>query len=517
MPDRTVFLVEKDTASLGFALGMAVIGGNSATVSLLPTSDEEFEKSFKVFIHEIGHTIGGGHEAGAESTRNEPDARAYRCNGGTIMQSVNSAITQLVFSSPNVMIDGQYCGVAGEADNVRAMNAYIEAGRTFEQGYVRTGEVSFASTSFFANEADGVATVALERSGDVSGSAVVMLQVFDDSASYPADYPAWQYRVEFEEGQTTANVDVTLIADAFDEGNETATLKLAYPSRVNVSADTATLTIIDGIAGNAGELEVDVASTVVEGDDIIITLNRVNGSDGELVADVQAFAKTWEDANFAKYVYDYNRYDENVVFADGETSKTIRVATIDDDVPEYTETLSVLVTSAVNVANADTTVSMLDNENGGAYGMFSLSLVTTGEISDTDGSVELKVSRTGGDAAVTVDLEIVLGNSNAFTLAELDQTSLAFEDGEVEKTVTVKLNDYTGTAVSSINLSIRMTSSTDGIIETGQQDVTFAVKTLQATSTPQQPSTGGESGGGSMAWILMFMAPLLYIRRKYSV
>ena len=517
-PDRTVFIVDKDTASLGFVIGSAVVGGNYATVTLDDSvSDSELNISLKTFVHELGHTLTADHEVGNAGERSDPDARAYECNGGTVMQSMNDNIDHFLFSNPAIIVGDAYCGESGVADNARAINAYLEDPLSFERGQVRNGEVSFTAKSYTVDETDGVGTVSLSRTGDLTDTAVVMLQVFDGTATYPSDFPKWQYQVEFEVGQATVDVDVAVIADAFSEGEETATLKLAYPSRADVTADTATLRINDGDSGTPGTFEIVTASSVVEGDDIEVTINRLKGSDGELVADVKIFAKTWEDMNVASYIYDYDRFDSKVVFADGETTKVITVPTIDDDEAENTEMLSVMVTSNVGVENGDVDVSLLDNENGGAYGQFTISLETSGEIEDTDGAVTLTVSRTGGDAAVEVNLEIVAGNFNSFTLAELEQSSVAFAEGEMQKTVQVILNDYTG-SVSSRDVTVRLTSSTEGVVENGQQDVTFTVKLNQSTATSQQPSTGGNTGGersgGSMSWIFLLLVPLLFVRQK---
>lgn len=99
-----------------------------------------------------------------------------------------------------------------------------------------------------------------------------------------------------------------------------------------------------------------------------VTINRTNGSDGELTADLSAWGvEQRRDATLDK---DYQLPVTSVTFADGDTSpQTITLPLINDNIPEYPELLQLNLNDGNQGANltnpAIATVEIFDNETFG--------------------------------------------------------------------------------------------------------------------------------------------------------
>jgi len=139
------------------------------------------------------------------------------------------------------------------------------------------GTVQFSATSIQANESDGVATITIQRSGDFANAASVGI-VFTHGTATASDFSLAANAVSWAAGDgAPKTVDVTLISDGNNEGNETAHFTLTNASGDTLGSNSEIeLQILEGAAIN-GTLTTPMQK-------ILTTLNNICGgqNSGEL-------------------------------------------------------------------------------------------------------------------------------------------------------------------------------------------------------------------------------------------
>jgi hypothetical protein len=115
-----------------------------------------------------------------------------------------------------------------------------------------TSLIQFGSTNFFADEAGGHVDITVIRQGNISNTASVNFNTFDQSAagraSQKSDYELALGKVTFNPGETLKTFRILLVDDNFVEGDEVIDLALSNPSGAGLglgSPNTATVTILD--------------------------------------------------------------------------------------------------------------------------------------------------------------------------------------------------------------------------------------------------------------------------------
>jgi uncharacterized protein (TIGR03118 family) len=115
-----------------------------------------------------------------------------------------------------------------------------------------TSLVQFATDEFVINEGNGHIDITVTRAGDVSGSATVNFNTFDEfvtgHASQKSDYEIALTKLSFAPGETSKTVRILLVNDVFVEGDEVVSLALSNPTGTGVglgSPNVAELKITD--------------------------------------------------------------------------------------------------------------------------------------------------------------------------------------------------------------------------------------------------------------------------------
>jgi hypothetical protein len=109
--------------------------------------------------------------------------------------------------------------------------------------------IQFSGPNYTAGEGDGRANITITRSGDTSSGASVSFATSDGTAKEGRDYTAAYGLLNFTPGETSKNVTVLIVENAFVDGNRTVNLTLSNPSGENLGAQsTAVLTINDNDA-----------------------------------------------------------------------------------------------------------------------------------------------------------------------------------------------------------------------------------------------------------------------------
>jgi uncharacterized protein (TIGR03118 family) len=174
-----------------------------------------------------------------------------------------------------IEIDELWALQFGNGGNGGDLNTlYFTAGPAEEEhglfGSIKKTEVSatsliqFATDEFVISEGSGHIDVTVTRAGDVSGSATVNFNTFDESqpehASQKSDYEISLSTITFDPGETSKTVRILIVNDSFVEGDETINLALSNPTGDGVglgSPNTAEITVTDNdvIAPTANEID----------------------------------------------------------------------------------------------------------------------------------------------------------------------------------------------------------------------------------------------------------------------
>ena len=297
-------------------------------------------------------------------------------------------------------------------------------------------------------------TIAAETGGEMVFSVVltsrtestvtVDYETVDVTATAGSDYLSTLGTLTYAPGETAKSVAVTLLQDTVAEGDEVLTLSLddAKNARLGASGDgtirdggAPTLRIADATAAEAsGALEFVVTASGAAAREMRVDYATRDGT--------------------ATAGQDYTETQGTLVFAVGETTKTIRVpVAMDSQDDEGLETLTVVLSGAVNATLADSEA--------------------TGTISDTalprlsvsDVSVE-----EGDDAVFAVSLTAAAAQDVSFRYRTADGTATAGAD-YTEASGSLRI------PAGETSASIMVSTAEDGLDE--DEEETFEVRLEQ--------------------------------------
>ena len=239
--------------------------------------------------------------------------------------------------------------------------------------------------------------------------------------------------ITFIAGETEKTVEVATVQDEVNEGDETFTVTLSDPSGATLGRNSsATVTIADDDAEPVASV---ADATVTEGGKARVTVSL----DRPSVKDVTV---SWSVTDGTAGSGDHSgpSAPQAITFKAGETSKTVEVATVQDEVSEGDETFTVTLSSPSGATlgqDATATVTIRDDEPP----VMSVADATVTE---------------GGTAQVTLSLNrpvqkyiIVWWSVADGTAGSGDhsgpsaQQFVLFEPGETEKTIRIGTTDDT--------------------------------------------------------------------------
>lgn len=224
------------------------------------------------------------------------------------------------------------------------------------------GELQFALANYSVSENGSTLQISVARTGTVGSAAGVTVKSVEGTATAGNDFKAVSTALAWTGGDSEAKtVNISITDDATTEGAETFTLQLQNPTGDTVGATgTTTITIADYEEGTLQFSATSFAADESAGT-ATITINRVNGSNGAVGITV----KTTDDS--AKSGSDYEALDLAVSFADGETSASVPLTVIDDDLAELSEsltlTLSAISGGAILGADKTATLTITDSDS----------------------------------------------------------------------------------------------------------------------------------------------------------
>lgn len=216
-----------------------------------------------------------------------------------------------------------------------------EIGNCVAIGPVSAGVFGFSQVGFYGYEEDGEIVISITRSGGTFGNTTVQLTTEPQSAIAGQDYVAVVRTVSFGPGDVIKTTTVPLIQDAFVEGLENFIVRLSN------ATGGATVSPVDITLANILQRDPNVLR--VDGDDIGVA----EPASGEVMAVFTVTMDDHEGDRTLSYVTDdgtalagsdYTAASGTLVFATGETTKTVSVPVKADGIMEDPETFSLVLT-----------------------------------------------------------------------------------------------------------------------------------------------------------------------------
>jgi Ca2+-binding RTX toxin-like protein len=178
------------------------------------------------------------------------------------------------------------------------------------------------------------------------GIVSVTLTPTNAIATAPSDYNSTPITVNFANGETTKTVTIPIVNDTIYELNESVNLTLSNPTNGATlgTQKTSVLTIVDNDLANAPKISVNNPATVIEGINAnsVFTINISSGSPYPISVNYSTANQT------AIAGSDYTATNGTLTFAAKETSKTISVPILNDNLSELNETFILKLTNPIN-------------------------------------------------------------------------------------------------------------------------------------------------------------------------
>lgn len=267
---------------------------------------------------------------------------------------------------------------------------------------VKTGIVAFSSPTYSVaeNTKTHLAKITVTRSSGSEGAASVDFAATPATAS-ALDFVPTKGTLSFAPGETSKSFNVAILDDSLIEGTETVKLSLSNPKGTALGLSSAVLNIVDN--EKAPSLRISDAK-VVEGNKgttnavFTVTLSAPSAQK------VQVGFATANGSAIAPG--DYGSQSGTLLFAPGQTSKTITVRVVGDTLPEADETFKVNLSSPVGATLADAQgIGTIVNDDKSAFAI-------DGQITDKAGKpiegVTVSASRT-----TPTNSPIVVAKTNA--------------------------------------------------------------------------------------------------------
>ena len=281
------------------------------------------------------------------------------------------------------------------------------------------------------NEGDEVqlanVTVALSES---SASAVsVDYATSDDTAIAGEDYQATRGTVSFNPSETTKTIEIPIVGDSIDEGDEAFEVQLSNPDGITLSEDTAVVSIIDDdeppeIA--TGDVVVNEATSST---DFTVTLN--NPSSRNVTVD---FA-TADGAAVAGS--DYQATSGTLTFEPGEVSKTVTVAVTEDNLDESDESFFLNLDNAANATiNSPQAKATITDDDDAPLATIDGISVTEGDDGTTGAFFTVNLDNPSGQE-ISIDYATSDKTATAGTDYVAQTGTLTFEPSETSKTIEI--------------------------------------------------------------------------------
>jgi hypothetical protein len=339
--------------------------------------------------------------------------------------------------------------------------------------YPNSGALEFSQTTYAVSEGSASVSMTVLRSGGSAGEVSVDFAFADASAVASVDYEGDAGTLVFADRELSKMITASIIDDAVHEGSEAFRATLSNVQGVGASlgaAFSAEVTIQDNdSAPVAGAISLASSTLYVDEDAgaASIQLRRTGGSGGE----VSVRYETLDGSAVAST--DYTAGSDTVLFADGETLKTISVPVTDNAAFNADKTFRLVLTNttggAVLVEPFVAQVHIVNDDAAPAAGVFEFA-VAEQRVSESSEVVQITVNRNYGSAgSASVTLRSVNDTATPSSDYQAINQQLVFADGQVaidaalallddstyegDESLTLELVSPVGGALGNVNTS----------------------------------------------------------------
>lgn len=297
-----------------------------------------------------------------------------------------------------------------------------------------TVQLSAATISVGEGEATAAVTVTLAAAS--SRTIFVDYETTSGTAVTGADYTPISGTLAFAPGETNQALAVVLLDDMLDEEDENFTIAIGNPVNATLGTpDSTQVTIIDN--DPYPSIQLTVPATVVSENDgtATLTVTLSTASAKTVQVDYETTAGTATAGN------DYMPLSGTLIFAPGETGKTLSVLVLADLLHEGDESFALSIADPVNATLGTPHTATITIQDGNLLPSLQLS------------NANLAVDELDTTATFTVTLSMasaqpiqVSYNTTAVTASENDdytpiRGTLTFAPGETRKALSVTLWD----------------------------------------------------------------------------
>jgi hypothetical protein len=313
------------------------------------------------------------------------------------------------------------------------------------------------------------------------------------TAAAPGDFATASGTLTFNPEDTTENVVVNVVKDAFAEPAETFTVVLSTPTNASIADGTGTGTI-NNDDGPAATLSI-ADDTTPESEAAVFTITLSQASAQAVTVQVST------SPDDATPTADYDPAGATKTITAGSTSTTFTVPIVDDTIDEPSEDFDVTLSNATNAAIADGSAvgTITDDDDTPSI---SVGDVTAGESSGT-ATVGLTLSN-----ARSVDVTVHYATANGTAETE-DYTSTSgtatFTAGSTSTSFGVPI---TSDSVDEASETVAITLSTptnatiadgDGVLTITDDDAAPTVSIADVTAIEGDAGTTGASFGVTLS------------------
>ncbi len=325
---------------------VTITGDAGATLSVADAEAPEGAGAIVFTVTLTGRPSSQVTVAYATSNGTATAGQDYTSTSGTLTFAAGAAGTRTV--SVPVTDDSD-----GEENETFTLTLSGEANATLAvataTGTILDDDAGFAVTGERVAETAGEIVFTVTRQGSTSDPASVSYATRDGTALAGSDYTARTGRITFARGESSKTVSVPVTNDLLDEPDEeTFTFRLSGPAGTVIAAGkgTAAGVIDDDDRTPRLFFEFLLQSAEESAGPISFTV-KLSAASGRRV---EVDYTTRETPGQAKAGSDFTAVDGTLVFAPGETEKTITVQLVDDDVAESVETFGLVLHDAVNAS-----------------------------------------------------------------------------------------------------------------------------------------------------------------------
>jgi hypothetical protein len=337
-----------------------------------------------------------------------------------------------------------------------SLNRFVAVGESI---IVRTDDpiLSFSPSTYDVTEGTLTRNVTVTRTGPLTSPVGVDYATIEETALAGQDYTAKAGRLTIGAGQSSGTIAIPILNDTVDEIDETFSVTLSNPpAGIFLGVDWADVHIHDN--DNGGTIELGVESLqVTEGKlPVKAKVSVIRAGTPPLAGGVGVTFSTFSGT--ATPGEDYTEVIKTLTFPAGATTVSTDVEILPDTLDENDEVFGVKIVGESEGAElgelTTALIKIVDDDSGGSFQFLAPTYGGTEGMGS--GQLLIKVQRTGGLAAASVELVIDSGTATLGDDFTLTPGVLNFAGGQTLATAPlVILNDSLGEPMETLTLKLQ--------------------------------------------------------------